>query len=66
MKMTMELTLDGLVRALRWKAHDLAERAGRAYLSKAAAEPGRQETPRRETSNRNDGDREDGQPGGRA
>lgn len=33
MKVTMELTLDGLVRALRWKALDLAERAQHGYLS---------------------------------
>lgn len=25
MNLTMAITLDGLVRALRWKAHDLAE-----------------------------------------
>jgi len=33
MKVTMAMTLDGLVRALRWKALDLAERAGHGYLS---------------------------------
>jgi hypothetical protein len=29
MKLSMAITLDGLVRALRWKEHDLAERAAR-------------------------------------
>lgn len=33
MKVTMAMTLDGLVRALRWKALDLAERAGHGTLS---------------------------------
>ena len=31
MKMTARLTLDGLVRALRWKAHALAERVEDGY-----------------------------------
>jgi hypothetical protein len=30
MKLSMSITLDGLIRALRWKEHDLAERAARA------------------------------------
>jgi hypothetical protein len=29
MKLSMSITLDGLVRALRWEEHDLAERAAR-------------------------------------
>ena len=33
MKMTMDLTLKGLVRALRWKELDLAERVERGTLS---------------------------------
>lgn len=33
MKVTMAMTLDGLVRALRWKALDLAERAEHGALS---------------------------------
>lgn len=33
MKVTMAMTLDGLVRALRWKALDLVERAERGTLS---------------------------------
>ena len=33
MKVTMAMTLDGLVRALRWRALDLAERAERGTLS---------------------------------
>ena len=32
MKLAMSLTLDGLVRALRWKAHVLAEALEQAYL----------------------------------
>ncbi len=32
MKLAMSLTLDGLVRALRWKAHDLAEALEEAYF----------------------------------
>lgn len=31
MKVTMKLTLDGLTRALRWKAHDLAEAVDQGY-----------------------------------
>jgi hypothetical protein len=31
MNLTMAITLDGLVRALRWKAHDLAESAESGY-----------------------------------
>lgn len=33
MKVTMAMTLDGLVRALRWKALDLVERTERGALS---------------------------------
>lgn len=31
MKVTMKLTLDGLTRALRWKAHELAEAVDQGY-----------------------------------
>lgn len=31
MNLTMAITLDGLVRALRWKAHDLAESTESGY-----------------------------------
>jgi hypothetical protein len=31
MNLTMAITLDGLVRALRWKAHDLAESTENGY-----------------------------------
>ncbi|MET3790763.1 hypothetical protein [Aquamicrobium terrae] len=43
MNMGIALTLDGLVRALRWKAHELAERI---ELRRPASprNPGRQET----------------------
>lgn len=33
MKLTMAITLDGLVRAMRWKAHDLAEEVERRPLA---------------------------------
>ena len=32
MNLTMAITLDGLVRALRWKAHDLAEGVEEGYV----------------------------------
>jgi hypothetical protein len=32
MNLTISLTLDGLVRALRWREHDLAENVQRRYL----------------------------------
>lgn len=40
MKMTMRLTLDGMKRALRWKAHELAEDAEQGYRGEALAELG--------------------------
>jgi hypothetical protein len=42
MNITMAMTLDGLVRALRWKAHDLADGVEEDYSmsrSSASAEP---------------------------
>lgn len=39
MKVTMEMTLDGLVKALRMTAHDLAEDAEAGYVRREA-EPG--------------------------
>ncbi|RUM97339.1 hypothetical protein EET67_13325 [Pseudaminobacter arsenicus] len=39
MKMAMTMTADGLIRALRWKAHDLAEDIERDYR-KGAPMPG--------------------------
>lgn len=33
MKLAMAMTLDGLMRALRWKAHDLAESAEGGYAA---------------------------------
>jgi len=47
MKMTMDLTLDGLVRALRWKALDLAERAEHGYLSTRQTPTERQDAGRK-------------------
>ena len=35
MNLTMKLTFDGLVRALRWKMHDLAEDRREDYRRKA-------------------------------
>ncbi len=32
MNLAIRLTLDGLIRALKWKEHDLAEGAERRYL----------------------------------
>jgi hypothetical protein len=51
--LTIKLTLDGLVRALRWKAHDLAERTERRYLPRegtggAARRPVKRPTETRE------------------
>jgi hypothetical protein len=36
MNLTMTLTLDGLIRALRWKEHDLAETIERGYARRHA------------------------------
>ncbi|WP_406873868.1 hypothetical protein WHT83_11735 [Aminobacter sp. P9b] len=38
MNVTMKLTLDGLKRALRWKAHELAESAEQGYRDVVPAE----------------------------
>lgn len=35
MNVTVKLTLDGMVRALRWNAHMLAEDAARGYAATA-------------------------------
>jgi hypothetical protein len=37
MKLAMRLTLDGLVRGLRWKAHALAEDAEQRYRQRVRA-----------------------------
>jgi hypothetical protein len=39
MNLTMTMTLDGLVRALRWKEHDLAERIEESYARDASSIP---------------------------
>ena len=44
MKLAMAMTLDGLMRALRWKALDLAERAERGTLSARQAPSERRQT----------------------
>lgn len=36
MKIAMTMTADGLIRALRWKAHDLAEEIERSYAELAS------------------------------
>jgi hypothetical protein len=48
MKLSMTVTLDGLVRALRWKEHDLMERAAR-NLPVPAREKSGQSAPMGET-----------------
>jgi hypothetical protein len=39
MNITMALTLDGLVRALRWKAHDLADGVEEGYPASGRSAP---------------------------
>lgn len=51
MKVTMDMTLDGLVRALRWKALDLAERTQHDYLSARRSSTRRPEVRRSEDRN---------------
>lgn len=41
MNVTMTMTLDGLIRALRWKEHDLAERIEDGYARDASSIPSR-------------------------
>jgi hypothetical protein len=41
MNITMTMTLDGLIRALRWKEHDLAERIEAGYARDASSIPSR-------------------------
>jgi hypothetical protein len=41
MNLTMTMTLDGLIRALRWKEHDLAERIEARYARGASSIPSR-------------------------
>ncbi|WP_378943680.1 hypothetical protein [Mesorhizobium sp. ANAO-SY3R2] len=57
MNVTMKLTLDGLKRALRWKAHELAETADQGYRDDARADA----VPRRETDRVREAD--DDRPG---
>lgn len=58
MRPTMQLTLDGLLAALRGKVHDLAEAAEQRYAAagtKAPREkPKRREPPRRRWGERHD------------
>ncbi|CAM5503256.1 hypothetical protein ATER59S_03705 [Aquamicrobium terrae] len=44
MKLAMAMTLDGLMRALRWRAHDLAESKEGRYAA-GARDPARAEWP---------------------
>jgi hypothetical protein len=48
MKLTMILTLDGLVRALRWRGHALAELTGRDYAPARVARPNRTSSQRKQ------------------
>jgi hypothetical protein len=43
MNITMAMTLDGLVRALRWKLHDLAEAIEDGYAAEGIPAPERPE-----------------------
>jgi hypothetical protein len=46
MKLSVAITLDGLVRALRWKEHDLAERAARTFAVPGIRDDADQHAPR--------------------
>jgi hypothetical protein len=50
MKLSMAITLDGLVRALRWKEHDLVERAARTLAVQGVRDDADQQAPRGKTS----------------
>ena len=39
MKVAMAMTLDGLLRSLRWKAHDLAENVEHGYRAPTRTKP---------------------------
>lgn len=55
MNLTIQMTLDGLVRALRWKAHDLAEDVEQRYFQ-SGTEDLRQEPAGRAAGTREDSD----------
>ena len=44
MNLSVRLTLDGMIRALRWAAHEVAEDGDRAYLDRRSRLGKRQET----------------------
>jgi hypothetical protein len=58
MNLTMTITLDGLIRALRWKEHDLAERIERGYARPDVPSMPRRPVPRgSDLARRDDDDR---------
>ena len=57
MNLTMTMTLDGLIRALRWKEHDLAERIERGYARGDALSIPRSEPRETDLARGNDDDR---------
>jgi hypothetical protein len=58
MNLTMTMTLDGLIRALRWKEHDLAERIEAGYARHNASSTALRSVPREPDRARgNDDDR---------
>ncbi len=54
MKVTMKLTLEGLKRALRWKAHELAEDVEQGYRGDATDARRTGRSRRAETRERSD------------
>ncbi|CAN7285793.1 hypothetical protein [Aminobacter aminovorans] len=60
MNLTMRLTLDGLKRALRWKAHELAEDIEQDYRGDVGVSA---EAPPRRASPRRIRERDDDRPG---
>ena len=50
MKLSMAITLDGLVRALRWKEHDLVEKASRTLAVQGVRDDADLQAPRGKTS----------------
>lgn len=61
MNVTMKLTLDGLKRALRWKAHELAEAVEQGY--RGGASGGEAAAPTRRVNPRRMRERDDDRPG---
>lgn len=60
MKLTMRLTMEGLLRALRWRAHSAAEEIAAIRKDRQPASAAR---PPRAARARSSGEEPDGQPG---